>query len=145
MKTVADILRSKGAGSEVYSVHPRATALEAMNLMAEKAIGAVLVIDDGSVVGILSERDYARKVVQLEKSAYQLDVQSIMTHNVITVTSQHTNEQCMELMTEKRLRHLPVVDAGVLNGLISIGDLVKDIISDQQSTIEQLERYIRGS
>ncbi len=145
MKTVADILRNKGAGSEVFSVHPRATVLEAMNLMAEKGIGAVLVVEDGKVVGILSERDYARKVVQLEKSAYHLDVQSIMTHNVITVTSKHTNEQCMELMTEKRLRHLPVVDAGILNGLVSIGDLVKDIISDQQSTIEQLQRYIRGT
>ncbi len=142
MKTVADILRNKG--STVFSVHPESSVLEALNLMSEKGIGAVLVMEENRVVGILSERDYARKVVLLEKSSYSTEVRAIMTHGVITVPSTQTNEYCMALMTEKRLRHLPVIDHGELKGMISIGDLVKDIISDQQSIIDQLQQYIRG-
>ncbi len=143
VKTVADILRSKGS-HQVYSVHPGSTVLEALNLMAEKGIGAVLVIEQGRLVGIVSERDYARKVVLMERSSYNTQVRDIMTQGVITVTSAQTNEYCMTLMTDKRLRHLPVVDGDELMGLISIGDLVKDIMSDQQSMIHQLEQYIRG-
>lgn len=143
MKTVADILKAKGI-TQTYTIHPAATVLEAITLMAEKGIGAVVVTEGEAVVGILSERDYARKVLLMERSSYNTEVADIMSANVITVTPKHSNEFCMQLMTEKRLRHLPVLDEGKLVGLVSIGDLVKDIISDQQSLIHQLESYIRG-
>lgn len=143
MKTVADILRSK-ANSQIYTIWPSATVLEALTLMADKGIGALIVMENDSVAGILSERDYARKVALMERSSYTTEVSEIMTSNVMTVTPGQTIEFCMELMTERRLRHLPVLDNDKLIGLISIGDLVKDIISDQQSMIRQLEQYIRG-
>ena len=143
MKTVADILRSK-ANSQIYTIWPSATVLEALTLMADKGIGALVVMENDSVAGILSERDYARKIALMERSSYTTEVSEIMTSNVMTVTPGQTIEFCMELMTEKRLRHLPVLDNDKLIGLISIGDLVKDIISDQQSMIRQLEQYIRG-
>ncbi|HEX6592685.1 MAG TPA: CBS domain-containing protein [Moraxellaceae bacterium] len=143
MKTVADILKTKGS-AQTYTISPEATVLEAITLMAEKGIGALVVTQGEEVVGIISERDYARKVVLMERSSYSTDVSAIMSANVITVSPRESNEFCMTMMTEKRLRHLPVIDDGRLIGLISIGDLVKDIISDQQSLIHQLESYIRG-
>lgn len=143
MRTVAEILRNKGH-SGIFSIAPGQTVLEAITLMAEKGVGALLVVENDRLVGILSERDYARKVVLMERSSYSTEVREIMTANVITVQPGQSNEHCMQLMTDGRLRHLPVLDGEKLVGMISIGDLVKDIISDQQSMIRQLESYIRG-
>lgn len=143
MKTVADILKAKPS-DQVHCIWPTATVLEAITVMADKGIGALVVVEGEEVVGIVSERDYARKVVLMERSSYSTEVCEIMTSNVHTVSPEQSNEFCMQLMTDKRLRHLPVLDNGKLIGLISIGDLVKDIISDQQSMIRQLEQYIRG-
>ncbi|MES2918699.1 MAG: CBS domain-containing protein [Pseudomonadota bacterium] len=143
MKTAADILKAK-AHSQVYSVWPSATVLEAITLMAEKGVGALVVMEGERLVGIISERDYARKVVLMERSSYNTEVSEIMSADVITVDPATSNQACMTLMTEKRLRHLPVLEQERLIGVISIGDLVKDIISDQQSMIRQLESYIRG-
>lgn len=143
MKTVADILKSKPT-AQVHSIWPSATVLEAITMMADKGIGALVVCEGEKVVGIVSERDYARKIVLMERSSYSTEVSEIMTADVITVTPAQSNEFCMQLMTEKRLRHLPVLENGKLVGLVSIGDLVKDIISDQQSMIRTLEQYIRG-
>lgn len=143
MKTAADILKAK-PHAQVYSIWPTATVLEAITLMAEKGVGALVVMDGDRLAGIISERDYARKVVLMERSSYNTEVSEIMSADVITVTPATGNEACMQLMTEKRLRHLPVMEGERLVGLISIGDLVKDIISDQQSMIRQLESYIRG-
>ena len=134
MKSVADILKSK-ADHHIHTVAPTATVLEAISLMADKGIGALIVIEGEQVVGMVSERDYARKVALMERSSYNTQV---------CVTPAQSNEFCMTLMTENRLRHLPVLDNGKLVGLISIGDLVKDIISDQKSMIRHLEQYIRG-
>jgi CBS domain-containing protein len=117
---------------------------DALKLLAEKGIGALLVMEGEQIAGIVSERDYTRKVEFLGRSASTTLVSDIMTSSVICVGPGHSNEQCMALMTENRLRHLPVVDNGKLVGLISIGDLVKDIISEQQFTIQQLEHYIHG-
>ncbi|HEX4870148.1 MAG TPA: CBS domain-containing protein [Moraxellaceae bacterium] len=143
MKTAADILKAK-PHAQVYSIWPGATVLEALTLMAEKGVGALVVMEGEQLAGIISERDYARKVVLMERSSYNTEVSEIMSADVITVSPATSNEACMQLMTDKRLRHLPVVDNGRLVGLISIGDLVKDIISDQQSMIRTLESYIRG-
>lgn len=143
MKTVRDILKTK-ANATIHTISPDATVIEALALMSDKGIGAVLVTENDKVVGILSERDYVRKVAAIESSSYTTLVSDIMTNKVISVSPDKTNEFCMSLMTEGRLRHLPVMDNGQLIGLISIGDLVKDIISDQQSLIRQLENYIRG-
>lgn len=143
MKTVAEILKSK-ANAQVFTIGPSTTVLEAISLMADKGIGALVVVEGDKVVGIVSERDYARKIVLMERSSYNTDVCDIMSVNVISVSPSQSNEFCMGLMTEKRLRHLPVLENGKLIGLVSIGDLVKDIISDQQSLIQQLESYIRG-
>jgi CBS domain-containing protein len=143
MKTVADILRSK-LNQQIHTIWPTATVLEAITLMADKGIGALIVMEGEAVVGIVSERDYARKIALMERSSYTTEVSEIMTANVITVTSEQKIQHCMELMTEKRLRHLPVLESGKLIGLISIGDVVKDIITDQESMIRQLEQYIRG-
>jgi CBS domain-containing protein len=143
MKTVADILRLKG-DSQTYTITPTATVLEAIMLMADKGIGALVVMEAERVVGIISERDYARKVVLMERSSNIAEVRDIMSANVLSVHPGQTNEDCMSLMTEKRLRHLPVIDQGRLLGLISIGDLVKDIISEQKGLIRELEQYIRG-
>lgn len=143
MKTVADILKAK-PHAQLYSIWPTATVLEAITLMADKGVGALVVVEGETLVGIISERDYARKVVLMERSSYNTEVSEIMSTDVITVSPTHSNEACMLLMTDKRLRHLPVLEGERLVGLISIGDLVKDIISDQQSMIRQLESYIRG-
>lgn len=144
MKTVKDILKSKEI-THVHTVGPAATVLEAISLMAQHRIGALVVVaGDGRVIGILSERDYARKIVLMERSSYNTEVRDIMTADVITVAPDARTTHCMTLMTEKRLRHLPVVEDGKLLGMVSIGDLVKDVISDQQAHIRHLESYIRG-
>ncbi|WP_339081029.1 CBS domain-containing protein [Pseudomonas sp. TMP9] len=143
MKSVAEILRTKPQAA-VYSVEPTTTVLEAIKLMAEKGIGALVVLDKGRLAGIVSERDYARKVVLLERSASDISISEIMTADVLTVGPSDTSRYCMQLMTDRHLRHLPVLAEGQLIGLLSIGDLVKHTIADQASLIQQLEQYIRG-
>ena len=142
MSTVADILKSK-SNSAVVSVRPEHSVFEALRLMAEKGIGAVLVMAGKDEQGIFTERDYARKLVLQGRASNQTLVRDVMTCNVLCVRPTQTTEECMAIMTENRLRHLPVVDeAGQLFGLVSIGDLVKEIISQQQFEIEQLRHYI---
>ena len=143
MPTVQQILKSK-PNHPVFSIAPSALVMDAVKLMAEKGIGALLVVDGEKIVGIVTERDYARKVVLLGRSSHDTPIKDIMTTSVMYVGPEQTNEECMALMTENRLRHLPVLDNGRLIGLISIGDLVKDIISEQKFLIQQLEHYIRG-
>ena len=144
MKTAAQILKSK-PDQTVHTVEPTASAYEAAKFMADKNIGALVVIERGKVVGILSERDCARKLVAMARSSPQdTPLGDIMSTPVMYVRPDQTGEECMALMTENRLRHLPVMDAGQLIGLISIGDLVKATISEQQFIIEQLEHYISG-
>ncbi len=144
MKAVAEILKSK-PNKAVVTISPDAPVYDAVKLMAEHSIGALVVMEDDEVVGIVTERDYARKVVLKNRSSDTTKVREIMTEAVIYVRPTDDNESCMALMTEKRLRHLPVMDDGKLVGIISIGDLVKDIISEQQFIIHQLERYIAGA
>lgn len=144
MQTVAHILTLK-SNQTVCSIAPTAPVIDALKMLAEKGIGALLVMEGEKIAGIVSERDYTRKVELMGRSAGATLVRDIMTSSVICVGPKHTNEQCMGLMTENRLRHLPVVEDGKLVGLISIGDLVKDIISEQQFTIQQLEHYIHGA
>ena len=143
MKSVAEILRSK-PDQTVHKIAPGASVYDALRLMADKNIGALLVVDEGKIVGILSERDYARKVALMDRSSKHTAVREVMTSPVMYARPDQTNEECMALMTDNRLRHLPVIDNGRLLGLVSIGDLVKDIISEQQFTIEQLQHYIQG-
>jgi CBS domain-containing protein len=143
MKKVSEILKSKPVQT-VQTITPSASVLDAVKLMAEKNIGALPVMEGDSIAGIITERDYARKVVLLGRSSKDTPVRDIMTSQVVCVRADQTNEECMALMTDKRLRHLPVADHGKLIGIISIGDLVKDIISEQKQTIEQLEHYIMG-
>jgi CBS domain-containing protein len=142
MKTVRDILQVKG--HDVWSIDPEATVLEALQRMAEKAIGALAVMDGSRLVGIITERDYARKVFLLGRASPTTLVKEIMTSHVVHTYLNQPIEECMAVMTDKRVRHLPVIDEGKLVGLISIGDLVKAIIADQKFIIEQLERYITG-
>lgn len=142
-RTARDLLRVKG--TDVWSVSPDATVYEALELMAEKNIGAVLVMDEERVVGILSERDYARKVVLRGKASRDTRVREIMTENPIGVLPHRTVEECMAVMTDKHVRHLPVIDGNRVIGLVSIGDVVKDIISQQEFVIQQLENYITGT
>ena len=143
MKSVAEILRSK-PDQTVYNIAPGASVYDALRLMADKNIGALLVVDEGKIVGILSERDYARKVALMDRSSKQTAVREVMTSSVMYARPDQTNEECMAMLTDSRLRHLPVIDDGRLLGLVSIGDLVKDIISEQQFTIDQLQHYIQG-
>jgi CBS domain-containing protein len=143
MKEVAQILKSK-PDQTVHSISPAASVFDAVKLMADKNIGALLVMEDLKIVGIVTERDYARKIVLMGRSSKETPVRDIMTSPVMSVRPDRTNEECMALMTENRVRHLPVIDGGKLIGLVSIGDLVKDIISEQKFTIEQLEHYIMG-
>src|SRR6266516_959759 len=143
MKTVAHILKSK-SDQNVYTITPTASVLDALKLMAEKNVGALLVMDGEQIAGIITERDYARKIILKGRSSKDTPVRDIMTSSVMCVRPDQTSEECMVLMTENRLRHLPIIDGGKLVGLISIGDLVKDIISEQRFIIEQLEHYIAG-
>jgi len=142
MKTVGEILKAKG--NAVWAVSPRATVYEALELMAEKNIGAVLVTENGRLVGIMSERDYARKVILKGRASRDTHVRDIMTEKVAYVHPNQSADECLALMTDKRIRHLPVMEEERLAGVISIGDVVKAIISDQEFVIEQLEHYISG-
>ncbi len=142
MHTAKDILSSKG--HDVWSVKPTDTVLEALGVMAEHDIGAVLVLDGDRLVGVLSERDYARKVVLAGRSSKDSQVKDVMTPHVICVAPNRSIDECMALMTNKRLRHLPVIDHKRVIGIVSIGDLVKATIDDQQFTITQLQSYIAG-
>ena len=137
---VSDILRSKG--SAVWSVSPTDSVREALAVMAEKGVGALVVLDGDQVVGVLSERDYAREVELKGRTARETPVGEIMTGRVAYVEPENTVEECMAVMTHKRIRHLPVIEGDRLVGLVSIGDVVKTIISHQQFLIEQLEHYI---
>jgi CBS domain-containing protein len=143
MKTALQLLQSKPPG--IYSVAPTASVFEAIKLFAEKGIGAALVMDGERLAGIISERDYARKVILKGKSSHDTPVREIMSAPVIAVAPQQTNEECMRVMTDKRIRHLPVVEAGKVLGVLSIGDLVKDMIAEQKELIAQLENYIMGN
>lgn len=133
-----------GKGHEVYSIAPDASVLDAIRLMAEKHIGALLVVDSGRLTGILSERDYARKVVLKGRSSTSTLVREIMSTPVVTVAPEQTVDDAMRVMTERRIRHLPVVRGEALVGVVSIGDLVKSVIEDQRHTIEDLRSYIQG-
>lgn len=140
MRSVADLLHSKG--NQVWAVAPDQTVLDALRMMAEKEVGALLVTSDEQLVGIVSERDYARKIVLKGKSSETTPVRDVMSSDVTSVSPNQTVEECMAVMTEKRVRHLPVLDGGRLVGIVSIGDLVKAVIEDQEFTIRQLEHYI---
>ncbi len=142
MKTVRDILRTKGP--DVWTISPAATVYEALSRMAEKNVGALVVVEGGRVIGILSERDYARKVILHGKASRDLPVGEIMTCPVYYVRPQQTVQECMMQMTDKHVRHLPVLEDDRLVGVISIGDAVKAIIEEQEFTIQQLENYITG-
>ena len=142
MKTVQQLLQAKDSGT--WCISPDATVFDAIKLMSEKEIGALVVTKDDAVVGILSERDYARKVFLKGRSSRNTPVSDIMSRNVVYAGPDQSVEHCMNVMTAKRVRHLPVMEDGRLIGIVSIGDLVKSIISEQQETIEQLESYIRG-
>ncbi|TCM64489.1 CBS domain-containing protein [Acinetobacter calcoaceticus] len=143
MTTVAHVLQNKQT-HDISTIAPNATVLAAITLMANKGIGAIVVVEHEQVVGILSERDYTRKIALMERTSEQTTVAEIMTAKVLTVTRKHSVEHCLELMTDKHLRHLPVVEAGKLVGLVSIGDLVKATMEDQKKLIEQLKQYISG-
>ncbi|MBB6338269.1 CBS domain-containing protein [Xanthomonas arboricola] len=140
MQTVRQLLGTKQI--EVFAVAADAAVIEAIRLMADKGIGAVLVMDGPRLVGIVSERDYARKVVLRDRASSTTSVADIMSTQVVTVSPSDTVERCMQLMTDGRFRHLPVVDNGRVQGVISIGDLVKAVIENQQRDIDQLQRYI---
>jgi CBS domain-containing protein len=141
MKTVRDLLAGKS--SEVWSIGPDATVYDAIALMSERGIGAVLVLDGAQLVGILSERDYARRVILKGKASRETRVREIMTTALIHVTHEKTIDDCMSIMTTARIRHLPVVHEGRLAGILSIGDIVKAMISEREAQIEQLEDYIK--
>ena len=142
MTMVSHILQSKGY--DIWSIPPDATVFDALSLMAEKNVGAVLVMDAGLLVGILSERDYARKIILKGRASHDTRVREIMTENVVCVRPDQTTEECMALMTDKRIRHLPVIEGAKVMGVVSIGDVVKAVISEKDFVIEQLENYITG-
>ena len=142
MKTVKQLLDNKG--HETWSIDADATVYDTVKMMAEKQIGSLLVMEGGRFAGIVSERDYARKVILMDRSSHNTPVRDIMTRRVICTQPDKTIEECMALMTDKHIRHLPVMDGEALVGMISIGDLVKTIIAEQQFMIEQLEHYING-
>lgn len=142
MVTIDELLKTKGR--EIYSIAPTAWVYTAMETMATHGVGALVVTDESGLAGILSERDYARKVILQNRSSRSTTVADIMTDNVIDVNPSASVDECMVLMTDNHIRHLPVVDNGELIGVISIGDLVKTVIAEQQQTIEQLQHYIAG-
>ncbi|RRV05334.1 CBS domain-containing protein [Pseudomonas sp. v388] len=145
MTTVAQLLKLKAEQhQQVHTIGPEQMVLDALRLMADKNIGALPVVDNGRLVGVVSERDYARKMILKGRSSVGTPVSAIMSSKVITVDSQQSIEACMGIMTDNRLRHLPVLENGQLLGLLSIGDLVKEAIAEQASLIRQLEQYIRG-
>jgi len=140
--TINEILRAKG--SEVWTTTPEATVFDAIKLMAEKNVGALLVMEGDRLVGVISERDYTRKVILLGKGSKTTPVRDILTALVVSVTPTHTVEDCMQLMTRHHVRHLPVLEGGKVVGIVSIGDLVNWIINVQRITITQLRNYISG-
>jgi len=142
MHTVGQLLKVKG--TDIFSVAPEDSVLHAIEAMATRHVGALLVMQQGTLVGIISERDYARKVILMNRSSHDTPVSDIMTSPVVSVSPEETVHRCMELMTEGRFRHLPVIKGGRVVGMLSIGDLVKAVIQEQTEHIEQLERYIAG-
>ncbi|HTV96572.1 MAG TPA: CBS domain-containing protein [Steroidobacteraceae bacterium] len=142
MQTVNQLLREKG--NQIFSVAPTDSVRRAIEVMATRHVGALLVMSEGSLIGIISERDYARKVILMNRSSQDTPVGDIMTAPAVTVSPADTVHHCMTLMTDGRFRHLPVVDGGRVVGILSIGDLVKAVIEEQSRQIEQLERYIAG-
>jgi len=140
MRTVRQLLEAKAP--EIYAIEPDAPVIEAIRLMADKRIGALLVMDGTRLLGIVSERDYARKIVLQGRSSADTPVRTIMTADVISVRLEDTAEHCMQVVTEQRIRHLPVLRSGEVIGVVSIGDLVKAVIEDQQVELDQLQRYI---
>lgn len=143
MTKVAQVLQDKSS-QEIYTIHPEATVLEAISIMADKDIGVLVVTHEDKVVGILSERDYTRKIVLMERTSFDTTVNQIMTAKVLTVTPSTPIEDGLKMMTDKHLRHLPVLEDNKLVGLVSIGDLVKAAMKDQKNLIEQLQQYISG-
>jgi CBS domain-containing protein len=143
MKLVKHILQEKG--STVHSVPPHTIMFDALKIMAEKGVGALLVTDGNEIEGIISERDYARKVVLEGKSSREMQVEDIMSGCVYYIKPENSVEECMAIMTDKRVRHLPVLDKGKVAGIISIGDVVKAVIDEQNFTIDQLVSYIKGT
>jgi CBS domain-containing protein len=142
MKTISQLI--KGQDNPIWSVRPNDSVQDAVKLLVEKNIGALLVIEQGKLVGVVSERDCARKTLLSEKPASETSVESIMTSSVVCAKPGHTVNECMELMTDKHFRHLPIMDGDDIVCMISLGDLVKTVIAEQQILIEQLEHYIRG-
>lgn len=142
-RTVRQLVHDKGVA--VYTVSPDETVFRALEVMAEHDVGALVVVDDGTVVGVFSERDYARKVILLGRGSRDLEVRVVMTGQVVTVGPEQTVVDCMRLMTDHRVRHLPVLEDGRLAGIVSIGDVVKAVMSEQEFLIEQLQEYISGA
>lgn len=140
---ISRVLKHKG--DEIYSVTPDTTVYDALEKMADREVGALLVMQEGRLVGVISERDYARKVILQGRSSRDTAVSDIMTHGVVTVTPSHTVDECMKLMTELRVRHLPVTEGGRISGVVSLGDLVKYVISAQEEEIQHLHAYIAGA
>ena len=143
MTTVRDILKEKG--NRVWTIGPEASVFEALSLMAEKEIGALVVTDQNKIVGVMSERDYARKIILKGKTSRETPVRQIMTARVFYVAPERTVDECMALMTDKTIRHLPVLENDELIGIVSIGDVVKSMISEREFIIDRLEAYITGS
>lgn len=142
MTTVKQLLDKKG--TNVWTVDPNAAVRDALKIMADKEVGALLVLEGGKILGVISERDYARKVILKDRSSADTEVREIMSAGAVTVTPSQTIQECMSLFTDRHFRHLPVVDQGRLAGLVSIGDVVSALITDQKAHIEQLENYITG-
>ncbi|GAK61675.1 putative signal transduction protein with CBS domains [Candidatus Vecturithrix granuli] len=140
--TVKQVLQGKG--NAIWSITPESTVLEALQLMADKDVGALLVMKEGKLAGIFSERDYARKAILKEKPSKDMLVKDFMTRELFYISPDTTIEECMALITQKRIRHLPVMEEGQVVGVLSIGDVVKKLISDQDFTIQQLENYVLG-
>ena len=143
MTTIAQLLNAKG--DQIWSVEPKATIFEALEIMSEKEIGALLVMEDGKLTGIFSERDYARKVILKGKSSKETPVGELMTKKVFYIDPQKNINDCMAMMTAKRIRHVPVIEDNQVVGIVTIGDVVNQIISEQEVTINHLENYITGS
>lgn len=142
MKSVRQLLDAKGG--QIHSIRPDAKVIEALQLMADKNVGALVVLDDARLAGIFSERDFARKAIRHGKSSQDMTVREIMTSDVVTIDPARTVEECMALVTSRRIRHLPVIEGDRLIGVISIGDLVKEMLAEQEQTIRQLESYIHS-
>jgi CBS domain-containing protein len=143
MTTVREILKAKG--SETWTITPKQTVFDALVTMADKNVGAVVVVNENAVVGIFSERDYARQVVLKGKSSREIRVEEIMTSNPVTVSPDHSIGDCMELMNERHIRHLPVMENQKLAGMITIRDVIKAVLVEKEHTIKQLENYIKGT